>query len=311
MKKITIVSGKGGVGKTTLTSSLAMLFYLENFSLVLTDCDVDAPNIALTLKNKEIECRDVFSASIAVLDTERCIGCRKCIEHCKFDAIEWEEETNSPIINEFNCEGCGVCMIVCPEECIHLTPIKTGDLIISESKYGFPIVSGELLIGRGNSGKIVAEAKMTALKIAERNKSEVILSDGPPGIGCPVIASLSDSDYVIIITEPMPAAIHDLKRVLSLAWNFTKEIGVVINKHDLYPPLVSEIEAFAEKNDVQVLGKIPIDDKIPEALVRTIPIVEYAPDAPATKAIIEVFGNLSTTTGLEKRIIMRKNKQSV
>jgi len=300
MKKITIVSGKGGVGKTTLTASLAVLFTRDKFSIVLTDCDVDAPNLSLTLKNQEKDRTEIFSASIAVLDQDQCVNCQKCTEHCKFDAIKWDNEENRPIINEFECEGCGVCIIVCPADCIQLKPIKTGDLIRSESKHGFPIISGELLIGRGNSGKIVAEAKMAALKIAEKNQSEIILSDGPPGIGCPVIASLSDSNYVIAITEPMPAAIHDLKRVLSLAWNFTKDIGLVINKYDLYPPLIPEIETFAKENNIQILGKIPIDDRIPKALIHTIPIIEFAPDTPATKAITELYENLLTSLELVK-----------
>ncbi|NVM52670.1 MAG: P-loop NTPase [Candidatus Helarchaeota archaeon] len=300
MKKITIVSGKGGVGKTTLTAALACLYAQDKFKIVLTDCDVDAPNLAITLQNQEIERKDIYSANVAIVDKIQCIGCQKCMEHCKFNAIKWDNENEHPVINEFECEGCGVCTLVCPEECVQLTPVKTGKLILSKSKNGFPIVSGELVIGRGNSGKIVAEAKMTALKLAEQNKCDIILSDGPPGIGCPVIASLSDSDFIIIITEPMPAAIHDLKRVLSLAWHFTQEIGLVINKYDLYPPLIPEIEAFANENNILILGKIPIDDKIPEALVHTIPIIEYAPNAPATNAITELYKNLITTVGLEK-----------
>ncbi|NVM53212.1 MAG: P-loop NTPase [Candidatus Helarchaeota archaeon] len=300
MKKLTVVSGKGGVGKTTLTAALAILFTQDKFPLTLTDCDVDAPNLALSLKNQEKKRSDVFSANIAILDKEHCINCQECLKHCKFGAIKWDHDDDKPIINEFECEGCGVCTIVCPADCIKLTPIKTGDLIISESKYGFPIISGELKIGRGNSGKIVAEAKMAALKIAEQNNNKVILSDGPPGIGCPVIASLSDSDFVVVITEPMPAAIHDLKRVLTLAWNFTKKIGLVINKHDLYPPLISEIEAFAVNNNINILGKIPIDSKIPEALIHNTSIIEYASNAPAAQAIIKIYENLVKTLRLKK-----------
>ncbi|MHA1264503.1 MAG: ATP-binding protein [Candidatus Helarchaeota archaeon] len=299
MKKITIVSGKGGVGKTTLSAALAVLFAHEDFSIVLTDCDVDAPNLALTLTNQEKTRTDIQSAKIAVVDRAECVGCQQCLDHCKFNAVKWDNDENIPIINDFECEGCGVCTLVCPAKCIELTPIKTGELIIADSKYGFPLVSGELMIGRGNSGKIVAEAKMTALKLAEKNQSEIILTDGPPGIGCPVIASLSDSDFVILITEPMPAAIHDLKRVLSLAWNFTSNIGLVINKYDLYLPLVQEIETFSTENNVNILGKIPTDEKIPEALVHAIPIIDYAPEAPATKALGNVYENLKSILGIK------------
>lgn len=298
MKKLTIVSGKGGVGKTTLTASLALLFTYDNHAIVLTDCDVDAPNLALSLKNEEIDHSDVYSANIAIVDSENCIGCKECFENCKFSAIKWDTQLSKPIINQFECEGCGVCTLVCPEKCIRLVPVKTGDLIISKSKYDFPIVSGQLEIGRGNSGKIVAEAKMKALTIAESNNTDVILSDGPPGIGCPVIASLSDSDYVVIITEPMPAAIHDLKRVLQLAWNFTKNVGLIVNKFDLYPPLIPEIESFASQNALQILGKIPTDDAIPEALMHSIPVIEYAPEAPATMALQEIYRNLKKALSL-------------
>ncbi|MHA1649537.1 MAG: nucleotide-binding protein [Candidatus Helarchaeota archaeon] len=294
MKKITIVSGKGGVGKTTFTAALACLCANDGLNIVLTDCDVDAPNLAITLKNQEVKRNDIYSANIAVVDESQCIGCQECMNHCNFKAIKWSDENNKPIINEFECEGCGVCSLVCPQQCIQLSPIKTGELIISESKYGFPIVSGELLIGRGNSGKIVAEAKKTALKLAEQNNSEVILNDGPPGIGCPVIASLSDSDAIIILTEPMPAAIHDLKRVLSLAWHFTQEVGLIINKYDLYPPLISQLEEFARDNNLQILGQIPIDDNVPKALVNLSPIIEYAPEAPASLALKEIYNNLKT-----------------
>ncbi|MHA1276823.1 MAG: ATP-binding protein [Candidatus Helarchaeota archaeon] len=300
MKKITVVSGKGGVGKTTLTASLACLFARDKYNIVITDCDVDAPNLAITLSDSDTEREDVFSANIAIVDQDKCIGCQECLNHCKFRAITWNEQSQTPIINEFECEGCGVCTLVCPEHCIELTPIKTGELITSVSQNTFPIISGELVIGRGNSGKIVAEAKMKSLKLAEKNKSDLILNDGPPGIGCPVIASLSDSDFIIIITEPMPAAIHDLKRVLTLAWNFTREIGLIINKYDLYPPLIPELETFAKENDIRILGTIPIDKAVPESLVNLLPIIEFDSKAPASVAIEALYQNL-------KEILKLKN----
>ncbi|MFX1298982.1 MAG: ATP-binding protein, partial [Promethearchaeota archaeon] len=259
MKKITVVSGKGGVGKTTFVAALAYLFHQDHFKIVVTDCDVDAPNLAVVLKNQIKTQNDVISANIAIVDENQCTSCRNCLENCKFSAIKWDETENKPSFDELICEGCGVCLLVCPVKCIRLIPIKTGDLIISNTVYGFPIVSGELKIGRGNSGKIVSEAKMSALKIAEQNDSNIVLNDGPPGIGCPVIASLSNSDYVIIITEPMPAAIHDLKRVLSLALNFTREIGIVINKFNLNQSLVTELENFCMAHKLKMLGKIPVD----------------------------------------------------
>jgi MinD superfamily P-loop ATPase len=300
MKKITIVSGKGGVGKTSLTASLAYLYAHDNFKIVLADCDADAPNLALTFKHEVIEKRDISSGMIAVVNSEACVSCKKCFENCKFEAIKWDGNLDIPVFDEFSCEGCGVCRLVCPASCIQLNPIKTGELIITKTSQGFPIVSGDLRIGRGNSGKIVAEAKMAALKIAEQNRSDIILSDGPPGIGCPVIASLSDSDFVIIITEPMPAAIHDLKRVLSLTWHFTNEIGIVVNKFDMNIPLFNELTAFSEENGLHFLGRIPFDETVPNAIVNITPQVEFAPDSPASRAILEVYKKLNTYLGLKK-----------
>ena len=300
MKKITIISGKGGVGKTSLTASLAYLYANNNFKIVLTDCDADAPNLAIAFKHEIIERTDIFSANIAVVNYESCVNCKKCLENCRFGAIDWDEKLDTPIIDEFSCEGCGVCRLICPASCIQLKPIKTGELIITRTSHGFPIVSGDLVIGRGNSGKIVAEAKMTALKIAEQNRSEIILNDGPPGIGCPVIASLSDSDFVILITEPMPAAIHDLKRVLSLTWHFTREIGIVVNKFDINPSLFNELKVFSEENGLYFLGKIPFDETVPNSIVHTTPLVEFAPNAPASKAILKVYKKVNTYLGLTR-----------
>lgn len=300
MKKITVISGKGGVGKTSFTASLAYLYTHNNFKIVLTDCDADAPNLAITFKNEIIKRTDIFSANIAIINYATCVNCKKCLDHCKFGAISWDEKTNTPIIDEFSCEGCGVCRLICPASCIQLKPIKTGELIIARTSHGFPIVSGDLVIGRGNSGKIVAEAKISALKIAEENGYDIILNDGPPGIGCPVIASLSDSDFVIIITEPMPAAIHDLKRVLSLTWHFTREIGIVVNKFDLNSSLSNDLKVFSKKNSLQFLGQIPYDEIVPNSIVHTTPLIEFAPNAPASKAILEVYKKVNTYLGLTR-----------
>jgi len=293
MKKITVVSGKGGVGKTSVTAALAYLYAQDKFKVVVTDCDVDAPNLAIIMKNQKVSESDIQSANIAVLNKDECTSCKKCYENCKFKAIKWNDDEQIPIISDFECEGCGVCSLICPAKCIQMIPIKTGTLISSNSVYGIPIVSGELLIGRGNSGKIVAEAKMAALKIAEANNSSVILNDGPPGIGCPVIASLSNSDYIIIITEPTPAAIHDLKRVLTLSWHFTKNIGIIINKYDLNLRSVSEIENLAANEKLEILGKIPLDDAMPHSLVQLVPIIEYSPSSPASKELTSIYKKLN------------------
>ena len=295
MKKVTIVSGKGGVGKTTTTSALSLLMKEDNKEIILVDCDVDAPNLAIVLKCKELERKEIFSAEKAFLDDENCcISCKTCYEKCPSDAIIWNEETDRPIFNELFCEGCGVCEIVCPETCIKLKQVITGDLIKQKSEYGFIVVTGKIKIGEGNSGKIVAEAKMWSNNIAKdlNPKPEILLSDGPPGVGCPVIASLSDSDYVILLTEPNPAAIHDLERVLELAFHFTKKIGIIINKADLFPESTNKIKDYIEKNNLIHLGNIPLDHKIAYAVAEGISIIEYAPDSQAVKAFRIIYDKI-------------------
>ena len=197
-------------------------------------------------------------------------------------------------MNKFLCEGCGVCEIVCPENCIELRPIKTGDLLKQHSKYGFTVITGKIKIGEGNSGKIVAEAKMWANNIAKQESTlpDILLSDGPPGVGCPVIASLTDSDYIILLTEPNPAAVHDLKRVLQLAYNFTKHIGVIINKADLFPESTNKIIEFLEQNNLFHLGNIPLDNSIAYAVAEGLSVIEYAPDSIAVKAYRDIFNKI-------------------
>ncbi|MHA1269073.1 MAG: P-loop NTPase [Candidatus Helarchaeota archaeon] len=295
MKKITIISGKGGVGKTTTTSALSLLFKEMNINVLLVDCDVDAPNLSIVLKCSEIERREIFSAEKAFLiNNDCCIKCKQCYERCPAMAISWDDLNQIPIFNKLFCEGCGVCKIVCSQDCIDLKEVKTGYLIKQQSDYGFTVITGEIEIGEGNSGRIVAEAKMWANQIAEKSNPipEILLCDGPPGVGCPVIASLSDSNYVILLTEPNPAAIHDMERVMELAFHFTKNIGVIINKADLFPEKTNQILEFIKQNNLDYLGNIPLDNKIAYAVAEGSSIIKYAPTSQAVKAFREIFKKL-------------------
>lgn len=295
MKKITIASGKGGVGKTSTTSALSILFKEAGRELILVDCDVDAPNLAIVLKCNELERKEIFSAKKAFLKNEECcISCMSCYEQCPANAIIWDEEKERPIFNRLFCEGCGVCKIVCPEDCIELKQVKTGNLIKQKSEYGFTVVTGEIKIGEGNSGKIVAEAKMWAEDIAKNmnTQPEIMLSDGPPGVGCPVIASLSDSDYIILLTEPNPAAIHDLERVLELALHFTNEVGVIINKADSFPESTDKIKKYLKEHNLTHLGNIPLDYNIAYAVAEGLSIIKYSPDSKAVKAFRSIFDEI-------------------
>lgn len=292
MVMITVLSGKGGVGKTTLTASLSILFNEEFGNNISVDTDVDAPNLLLIMQGKEIETRDSFSSEKAFFDSSKCTGCKSCFDNCNYDAIEWDDEKTQPIFDSLLCEGCGICELVCPEGAITLKPIKSGEIRYIETNLNFPVISGELKIGEGSSGKVVNEAKQFGVEISDKQKKKVILVDGPPGIGCPVISAASGSNFIILITEPTPAAIHDLKRALEVAKHFCNSIGLVINKADINEKYTEELKEFGKNENLVFLGTIPVDETIPKSIVNGIPIVKFSPESPASKSIENIFNEL-------------------
>ncbi len=275
MKRITILSGKGGTGKTTLSSNLAVLLSKKN-KIVTADCDADAPNLALALGLLEKDFslwEKVQTNERAVLDEKRCNGCKKCLDVCNFGAIKWDDKKNKPIFNSFLCEGCGSCMLVCPNKAIKLIRISNGKIGIAKTKYDFSIVSGQLKVGTTGSGKIVSLIKEKAELLGKKEKAEIILIDSAAGIGCPVIASIQGSDFIIAITEPTPSGLNDLKRALRTVEHFRIPYGIVINKFDLNKNFSRKIESFTKKYKIPLLGKIPYNKKFVEALVNLKPIV--------------------------------------
>ena len=273
MKTITILSGKGGVGKSSITASLALMLNKKN-KIVVVDCDVDAPNLALVLGIKKFDKEiGIKSAEKAVLIEEKCTGCKKCLDNCVFSAIKWDKEKNKPIFDYLRCEGCGACEIVCPEKAIFLKKIENAKIGIAEKD--FPIFSGQLKIGESGSGKVVFNVKEMARKKAEQINSDYLLVDSAAGIGCPVIASVSGSDFAIIITEPSPSAFNDFKRAMGIVKHFRIPFGVVINKWDLNKDFTKEMEKYFQENNIQILEKVPYDRKFVDALVNLIPIVVY------------------------------------
>lgn len=286
---VTILSGKGGVGKTTLTASLSLLFNEEFKNNISVDTDVDAPNLLLIMQGEEREVRNCYASEKAFFDESKCISCKSCFDNCNYDAISWDENKNLPIIDSLLCEGCGICELVCAEDAIMLKPIKSGEIKHIDTNYEFPTISGELKIGEGSSGKVVNEAKQFGVEIAERIKKKMIIVDGPPGIGCPVISAASGSNYIILITEPTPAAIHDLKRALEVARFFCKSIGLVINKADINEKYTEELKKYGENELLDFLGTIPVDDNIPKSIVNGVPIVEFSPESPSSKAIKNIY----------------------
>jgi MinD superfamily P-loop ATPase len=269
--EITIISGKGGTGKTVLTSSMAALVRHK----VMADCDVDAPDLHLLLR-PEIVRREIFMGKmLAGIDTARCTGCGRCIEVCRYGAVVQAVRGGRGVydINSMDCEGCGVCAWTCPENAISLTETAGGTWFISETRFG-KMVHASLGVAQENSGKLVTIVRREARMLAIQEGLRYVIIDGPPGIGCPVIASVAGADLAVIVTEPTLSGMHDLERVLGLAGHFGIQAAAVINKHDLNPETTVDLEAFLERRSVPLLGKIPFSDEVNRALVDCRLVVE-------------------------------------
>lgn len=281
MKELAIVSGKGGVGKSAISASLGALL-MDTHTVVFADADVDAPNLALFFDAEQRTSRDIRASEKAFIDYTRCAGCHACAEACRFSSIA--ASGGAPVIIPYSCEGCGACAIVCPEGAIEIKSVVNGRIRVSEAD-GAVIVTGELVIGESSSGRLVDEVKREARKEAERVKADLMIIDGPPGIGCPVIAAIRGSDYVIAATEPTPAAASDLRRLLEVIGRFGTPCGVVINKADLHAASRDAIRELARVNGLAVLAEIPYDRSVPEAIADAKPVVIAYPGAPSSAAL--------------------------
>jgi len=266
MKQITVISGKGGTGKTSLTAAFASL---EN-NAVFADCDVDAADLHLIFK-PEIIIKKIFNGlKIASIDKSICSNCKKCYKTCNFDAID--KDIN--IIKE-QCEGCGVCEYICPVDAIQMIDRESGFSYISNTRFG-PMAHAMLNTAEEASGKLVSVVRDNAKKLAEEKNKDLVIIDGPPGIGCPVIASISGVDLVMVVTEPTLSAIHDLKRIISVANHFQIPAIVCINKYDINLENTEKIENFCKNNNLDVVGKLPYDNIVTEAMVHEQNILEYS-----------------------------------
>ncbi len=268
-----------------LTSALAMLFAKQK-KLVAVDADVDAPNLAIWLNeasDKNVQFSEKISTSFkAVVDENKCNGCGLCAEKCLFKAIQIKN--GKAKINPFLCEGCGVCQIVCPQKAISLEPVQNGQIKLIQTKFGFPLFTGQLLPGETGSGKVVAEIKK---KAEESGPYQLMLIDSAPGTGCPVIASLQDSHLAVLITEPTLSGLADLRRVLEVVNHFKVPFRLVVNKWDINPPLTKKIEKEFADN---FLGRISYDQGILKAIANLRPILKT--DLKAKKEIKEIFNQL-------------------
>ena len=264
MKTIVIISGKGGTGKTVVSAGFAALARRK----VMVDCDVDAADLHLLLHPQVLE-KHVFKKGVtAEIDEGKCTRCGRCREHCRFEAI-----TSDFKIDGLACEGCGFCFHLCPEQAVCLKENVSGQWYISTTRYG-PMVHADLFPGEENSGKLVAEVRDVARRLAEEQKLDYVIVDGTPGIGCPVIASLSGADLALVVTEPTLSGIHDLDRVLAVTRHFKIPSRVIINKYDLNEVNTLAIEAAQKNLGFDVLGRIPFSSAVPESVVQAKPVME-------------------------------------
>ena len=291
MRQILVISGKGGTGKTILTASFAALVERK----VMADCDVDAADLHLLLHPDVLERHEFRAGKRASIDRDRCTGCGECVGVCRFGAIS-ENSRREAVIDPISCEGCGICHLVCPTDAISMEEHLSGEWFVSKTKYG-PMVHARLGAAEENSGKLVTLVRRQATLIAERESFDFVLVDGPPGIGCPVIASLAGVDVALIITEPTLSGIHDLQRVAGVARHFGVTVGCVINKHDVNFENAQSIQSWCETERIPVIGKIPYDRGVSESLIRRTPLVTYS-DCPAAREIRNVWSLLISTPEL-------------
>ncbi|NPV81785.1 MAG: 4Fe-4S binding protein [Firmicutes bacterium] len=268
MKELLVISGKGGTGKTSIVGAFAVLAK----SKVLADCDVDAADLHLLLKPTVRNTTEFYGSKKAVIDQEKCTGCGTCVEACRFGAITRGDDLIE--VNTVSCEGCTVCYYACPQRAITMKDNLSGHWFISDTLYG-PLVHARLGIAEENSGKLVAEVRRQARSIAEGQGLDYIITDGPPGIGCPVISSISGVDMALIVTEPTVAGSHDLERILGLTKHFNVEAMVCINKYDLDERKAREIEEYCYREGIEVAGRIPFDEEVVYALMEGLPVVDY------------------------------------
>ncbi len=287
MKQLTILSGKGGTGKTSITAAFAVLAK----NAVVADCDVDAPDLHMLLHPEVIETKEFKGSKVAVIDETKCVSCGVCREKCVFEAI-----TNDLKADVIACEGCGVCKVVCPVNAITLAERVSGSAYISKTKYGF-MSHAMLYPGESNSGKLVTLVRQNAKILAEKEKRDLIIIDGSPGIGCPVIASITGVDAALVVTEPTLSGIHDLERVLKLLDHFNVVPFVCVNMYDINTENTNKIMSFCKENAIDVVGIIPFSSEVTQAMVNGKTIVEYSPESSITEEIKSMWKKLRLSLG--------------
>jgi MinD superfamily P-loop ATPase len=283
MKQLVILSGKGGTGKTTVTAALAHLASQE-IAIILADADVDASNLELVLEPDKLEEQDFWSGQLAVIDQERCTACGVCADVCRFEAIV---EGDAYSVDDLSCEGCASCYYQCPVDAIQMEEQLAGRWFRSDSRFG-PLFHAHLFAGQENSGKLVSLVKKQAGLLASDMVVDLLLVDGPPGIGCPVIAASANADMALVVVEPTVSGVHDLERILGTTEHFGISAAVAINKADLNPRRADDIAAYCAERSIDMVGRIPYDDVVTEAMVQGRPVTAYT-DGPVTAAMASIW----------------------
>ena len=283
MKELVVISGKGGTGKTSLMAAFSSL--TEN--KVLCDADVDAADLHLIMDPKVVRRADFQAGNRAVINNELCTECGLCREMCRFQAISADY-----IVNPINCEGCGVCVYFCPETAIDFPENTCGEWFVSDTRFG-PMVHARLGIAEENSGKLVSLVRQEARKISEEKNLDLILTDGPPGVGCPVIASIGGASAVLIVTEPTVSGKHDMERVAQLADHFKVPAMICVNKFDINLELTRDIENYAKAKGLSCLGRIPFDPVFTKAMIQAQTVFEYDGQSTVGQAIRSTWQRLA------------------
>lgn len=279
MKQLAVLSGKGGTGKTTITASFAALAR----NAIVADCDVDAPDLHMLLHPRIVKTQEFRGSKLAMIDEAKCSKCGLCRQKCKFNTI-----TENLQIDPVSCEGCGVCSLVCPTNAITLTERFSGNAYISKTKYGF-MTHALLNPGESNSGKLVTLVRQNAKMLAEKERADLVIIDGSPGIGCPVIASVTGVDAGLVVTEPTVSGIHDLERVSRLLAHFSVLPFVCVNKYDINVENTEKIARFCKENSIEIVGKIPFNMVVTEAMVNGKTVAEYSPESDVAKEIENIW----------------------
>lgn len=293
-KQLILLSGKGGTGKTSLSAAFAHLSQKSGHPIpaIFVDADVDAANLGLVLQPDGAQQHEFWGGSIAEIDPENCIGCGRCEEVCRYDAaLPTDEKHTLYEIDPLACDGCAACVYACPQDAINMTRQQEGLWFHSHAKYG-DIFHAELFPGKENSGKLVTTIKQQARLAAEDNAIPLLIIDGPPGIGCPVISASAGADLALIVTEPSKAGIHDLKRIFETLRHFRIPALICINKADIYPQGVQEILRYADEQQSEVIAEIPFDASITHAMVQAQPVTAFAPNSPASRVIYDLWSTV-------------------